>query len=40
MRARFETASGDARVQGVVVEVDERTGRAVSIERLDVKARS
>ncbi|HLG14980.1 MAG TPA: TIGR00282 family metallophosphoesterase [Blastocatellia bacterium] len=38
--ARFETASGDARVQGVVVEVDERTGRAVSIERLDVKARS
>ena len=37
MPTRFETATGDARLCGVVVDVDERTGKAVSIERLQVK---
>lgn len=37
MPTRFETASKDARLNGVVVEIDERTGKAVSIQRLQVK---
>lgn len=37
MPTRFETASGDARLSGIVVEIDERTGKAVSIQRLQVK---
>ena len=37
MPIRFETATDDARLSGVVVEVDERTGKAVKIERLQVK---
>jgi metallophosphoesterase (TIGR00282 family) len=32
--SRFEPASGKAILHGVVVEIDERTGRAVNIERL------
>ena len=35
--ARFEPATGDVRVQGVVVRA-EPTGRAISIERLDLPA--
>ena len=35
--ARFETAEGDTRISGIVAEVDERTGRAISIERLHVR---
>ncbi len=35
MPNRFETAVGDARVNGVVIEIDERTGKAVTIERLN-----
>jgi metallophosphoesterase (TIGR00282 family) len=35
MPARFEVAEGDVRMQGVIVEVDERTGLAASIERVD-----
>jgi metallophosphoesterase (TIGR00282 family) len=31
---RFETAVGRGRINGVLVEVDERTGKAVKIERL------
>lgn len=38
MPNRFLTAEGDARLNGVVVEVDERTGKAVSIERLQERA--
>jgi metallophosphoesterase (TIGR00282 family) len=38
MPTRFGTATEDARLSGVVVEVDERTGKAVGIERLQVKA--
>jgi metallophosphoesterase (TIGR00282 family) len=34
--ARFETSTGDALLHGVVVEIDERTGRATAIERLRV----
>src|SRR5215471_20288421 len=36
--ARFETASGRPRLHGVAVEIDERTGKAVSIERIDLDA--
>ena len=35
---RFETATGDARLHGIVVDIDERTGKAVSIERVQAKA--
>ena len=34
MPNRFETATDDARVNGVVVEIDERTGKAIHIERI------
>ncbi|HET9532470.1 MAG TPA: TIGR00282 family metallophosphoesterase [Blastocatellia bacterium] len=34
--SRFETATGNAILHGVVVEIDERSGRAVSIERIKV----
>jgi calcineurin-like phosphoesterase len=34
---RYHTASENARLHGVVVEIDERTGKAVSIERLQIK---
>ncbi|HEU4391072.1 MAG TPA: TIGR00282 family metallophosphoesterase [Blastocatellia bacterium] len=34
---RFETATGDARLHGIVADVDERIGKTVSIERLQVK---
>ncbi len=32
--ARFETATANPRLNGVLVEADEQTGRAVDIERL------
>lgn len=34
MPNRFETATDDARVNGVVVEIDERSGKAIKIERI------
>lgn len=34
---RYQTASENPQLHGVVVEIDERTGRAVSIVRLQVK---
>jgi len=37
MPIRYHTASEDARLHGVVVELDERSGRAVKIQRLNVK---
>ncbi|MEO7192494.1 MAG: TIGR00282 family metallophosphoesterase [Vicinamibacterales bacterium] len=36
---RFETATENPRLNGVVVQADEHTGRAVSIERLSVSAK-
>jgi metallophosphoesterase (TIGR00282 family) len=36
--ARFETATGQPRLHGVAVEIDERTGKALSIERIDLDA--
>jgi metallophosphoesterase (TIGR00282 family) len=36
MPARFETATNGAKLCGVVVEIDERTGRALAIERIQV----
>ncbi len=37
MPARLEPATEDARLNGVVVEIDERSGRALRIERLQVR---
>jgi metallophosphoesterase (TIGR00282 family) len=37
MPVRFEPASGDVRLCGVIVDCDEATGRATSIERLMVR---
>jgi 2',3'-cyclic-nucleotide 2'-phosphodiesterase len=34
MPARFEVASGDVRLCGVLIEADETTGRAISIRRI------
>jgi 2',3'-cyclic-nucleotide 2'-phosphodiesterase len=34
---RYQTASENPRLHGVVVEIDERSGKAVSIQRLQVK---
>jgi len=33
---RFETASGDPRLNGVIIEVDPTNGRATGIERLSL----
>jgi metallophosphoesterase (TIGR00282 family) len=38
MPNRFETASGDARVSGIIVEINESTGKAVMIERIHTNA--
>lgn len=37
MPAKFEMATEDVRLQGVVVDVDEKTGRALAIERVHEK---
>ncbi len=37
MPKRFETASGDARLSSVLIDVDESTGQARSIERLVIR---
>ena len=37
MPANFEVATGDVRMCGALIEVDEATGRAVSIERIEVQ---
>jgi 2',3'-cyclic-nucleotide 2'-phosphodiesterase len=36
---KFEVAKGDVRLQAVMIDVDERTGRALSIERLSLSLR-
>jgi 2',3'-cyclic-nucleotide 2'-phosphodiesterase len=35
---KFETATGNPRLNAVVIEADEKTGRATSIERLSLNA--
>jgi metallophosphoesterase (TIGR00282 family) len=35
-RVRLELAEGDLRLQGVIVDVDTASGRAISIERIDI----
>ncbi|HSI36100.1 MAG: TIGR00282 family metallophosphoesterase [Phycisphaerae bacterium] len=40
MPAPFEVATGDVRLSGVVAEIDEQTGKAVSIERVEVQGES
>ena len=37
MPAHFEVATGDVRMCGALAEVDEATGRAISIERIEVQ---
>ena len=37
MPAHFEVATGDVRMCGALAEVDETTGRAISIERIEVQ---
>ncbi|MCP4653368.1 MAG: TIGR00282 family metallophosphoesterase [Candidatus Omnitrophica bacterium] len=37
MPTRFNLATGDVRLQGVVVDVDNDSGRAISIERIEEK---
>ncbi len=37
MPYKFSVATGDIRMQGVIVEVDDQTGKAVSIERYTLK---
>ena len=37
MPAPFDVATGDVRLCGVVAEIDEKTGKALSIERVEVK---
>jgi calcineurin-like phosphoesterase len=37
--ARFEPATGDARLHAVVITADETTGRASAIERVSLDAR-
>jgi hypothetical protein len=38
MPIRFEPAKGPAALRGVVIVVDPNTGRATSIQRLDIPA--
>ncbi|MBN2539424.1 MAG: TIGR00282 family metallophosphoesterase [Deltaproteobacteria bacterium] len=33
---RFDVAKGDVRLQGVLIDIDNRTGKALSIERLSI----
>ena len=37
MPVRFNLAQGDVRIQGIIIEVDSDTGRAVSIRRIEYK---
>lgn len=37
---RYEVAKGDARLQGVLIDVDNKTGRGLSIERLTIAMES
>jgi len=39
MPARFETAEGDIQLHGVVIDIDEKTGKADSIKRIQEKLR-
>jgi calcineurin-like phosphoesterase len=37
MAARFDVAKRDVHLQGVILDVDEETGRSRTIERVDMK---
>lgn len=37
---RYEVAKGDVRLQGVLIDIDDTTGRALSIERLNIAMES
>jgi calcineurin-like phosphoesterase len=36
---RFETATENPRLNGVIVKADETTGRAISVERVNLSAK-
>src|SRR5215204_6118279 len=40
MPTQFDVATGDVRMCGAIAEIDEATGRAISIERVEVKGDS
>ena len=40
MPAPFDVATGDVRMCGAIAEIDEATGRAISVERVEVKGES
>jgi len=37
MPVRFDLAQGDVRIQGVLIEIDQATGKALSIERVEYR---
>jgi 2',3'-cyclic-nucleotide 2'-phosphodiesterase len=37
MPVRFNLAKGDVRIQGIILDIDPETGRAISIERVEYK---
>jgi calcineurin-like phosphoesterase len=37
MPVPFDVATGDVRLCGAIAEIDEQTGRAVSVERVEVQ---
>ena len=39
MLARFESAKGEVRLASVIIDADESTGKAKSIERLELRVR-
>jgi calcineurin-like phosphoesterase len=39
MPQRFETARDNPRINGVIVDADEKTGKAISITRLSLSAK-
>ncbi|MFU0832862.1 MAG: 2',3'-cyclic-nucleotide 2'-phosphodiesterase [Oscillospiraceae bacterium] len=36
MPVRFETADGDCKIDGAVISIDEKTGKTISIERIQI----
>jgi calcineurin-like phosphoesterase len=40
MPISFDVATGDVRLCGAIAEIDEQTGRATSIERVEVQGES
>jgi calcineurin-like phosphoesterase len=39
MPNKFDVAKGDVRLQGVLITVDESTGRSLGIERINIEVK-